>query len=116
MKIFFLVGGLIMIISCNDSIQSPVSKDNNERLLNDSVYTSIQGYWGGTTGEPVFQINRDSIIYLGEQKSYKYILHEKDAVVFYKNGPYIMGNIHVLNDTLIFILPESGVTKAIRKK
>lgn len=105
---------LILFASCQNN---RADKEINLVTTKDSLVSAIVGKWGGDTGQPVWEIKKDSIHYYNENKSYYYLIHDKDIIVLYKEGPYMLHNIHTVNDTLFFDINNEGmVTKAFRKK
>jgi hypothetical protein len=108
---------LIVVIFFTACKNNNAIKEVSIATTNDSLISTIVGKWGGDTGEPVWEIKKDSIHYYNEKKSYYYLIHEKDMIVLYKEGPYMLHNIHTVNDTLFFDINNEGmITKAFRKK
>ena len=104
---------IIVFAACKNT--SPNNKEKNVYVItNDSLISTIVGKWGGETGKPVLKIEKDSIYYFNEKKSYYYLFHDKDMIVLYKEGPFMLGNIHTLNDTLFFEINHGNITKAFR--
>ena len=93
------------------------TKEPTVTTTRDSLVSTILGKWGGEEGKPVWEIKKDSIYYYNQNKSYYYLIHDKDMIVLYKEGPYMLHNIHTVNDTLFFDINSEGmVTKAFRIK
>ena len=93
----------------NDSNKTGIQVDSK-----DSLISTIAGKWGDRNGNPGWLITKDSLYYFNEKKSYYYLIHDKDMIVLYKEGPFMMGNVHVLRDTLFFTIPNGGTIKAFK--
>ncbi len=109
MKKFLII---LIFASCNHDNNTDKKKSD---LTNptDSLISRIVGKWGGENSHPVWEITKDSMYYFNEKKSYYYLIHKKDMIVLYKEGPFMLGDIHVLKDTLFFET-DAGITKAFR--
>lgn len=106
--------GVCIIVACNNN----TDKRGKEISIttNDSLISTILGKWG-EVGNPVWKIDKDSIYYFNENKSYYYLVHDGDMIVLYKSGPYSLNKIHSLNDTLFFKINDvGGFIKAFRVK
>ena len=69
----------------------------------DSLQKSLIGRWGSLDEEqPGWEINSDSIYYFEEQQSYPCKLIGDSLMIYYKAGPFYLGDISVIEDTLIF--------------
>ena len=105
---FFLA--LFFFLSCQ---QNSIRKGNELGKLPNTL-SSIRGTWGGETGTPVWLIKDDSIYYYSENRSYYYFVHENDLIVLYKEGPFMLKNIHSVYDTLFFENEGGGLIRAFR--
>lgn len=103
---------ILVFSSCKQS--SIKNKQGSLDKVNDSLISTLVGKWGARTGEPVWEIARDSMYYFEEGKSYAYTIHSKDMVVKYKGSPFVLANIKVSKDTLFFTANYGGVIKAFR--
>lgn len=112
MKRIFII--LIIFASCKENNRHGNETKNVYVNTNDSLISTLVGKWGGDTGKPVWEIKKDSLYYFNEKRAYFYLFHDKDMIVLYKEGPYILGNIHTLNDTLFFEINPGNITKAFR--
>ena len=104
---------MLIFSSCVDD----KTKNHEKTVLNDthdSLRTTIMGSWGDREGNLGWKITKDSMYYYNEKKSYYYFIHDKDMRVLYKDGPFMLGSINVLKDTLFFTPNNSGIIKAFR--
>lgn len=104
---------IILISSCQTNLKE--RKNLLQKITpEDSLKLTIIGKWGGLEGEPVWKIEKDSMYYYGEKKSYPYTIKSNDMIVSYKEGPFILKSIHTLKDTLMFTTDYGGVIRAFR--
>jgi len=92
-QLFFFLS-ISFLFSCNSQLKT----EKHVTSVN-SLSLAIQGDWGGFDG-PTWAFGPDSVFYYSENKSYYYFIHHNDAIVLYKNGPFKLKNIRILNDTL----------------
>lgn len=102
-----------LFISCNQRKNNSTTNLSNPK---DSLVMTLLGKWGGRTGKPVFEIKKDSIHYFNEQKSYYYMIHGDDMIVLYKEVPYLLKDIHIIEDTIFFTTKGAGITRGFRYK
>ena len=105
----------VLFISCNqnktETVKSALSGNTN-----DSLTSALMGKWGTFDGEPIWEIKKDSLYYFSEKKSYYYLIHNKDIIVLYKEGPFMLSNIHFSKDTLFFKITHGGIVEMLRIK
>jgi hypothetical protein len=94
MKNYLLSFSTVCLLSCNNQIKE-IKRSNTQGKL----YALTQGSWGND-GVPILDFQPDSLFYYSENKSYYYFVHNDKLIVLYKNGPYSIENIKLLNDTL----------------
>lgn len=103
-----------MALVCTMGCNNPNAKLSSN---NDNLGEKIIGLWGGLEeNEPVWKITPDSIYYFSEQKSYSYKLYRDSLEVNYKEGPFYLWNLSVIQDTLIFFDYLGIKTFAYRKR
>lgn len=74
------------------------------------------GKWGTDSGEPTWEISKDSLYYFSEKRAYYYLVHSRDLVVLYKAGPFLMVDPHVVRDTLFFKIHDGLTVEMFRIK
>lgn len=109
MKISLCLLFVFWLVACN---QLDISNAKATNKPNDSkLRESIIGKWGGSDRKiPVLEITKDSIHYFQRSTSYHYKILNDDIVFSMPDHQVIFKKIHVVNDTLIFSHPTTGVT------
>jgi hypothetical protein len=103
-----------------DSVSLGKNKNNTRSSLSDTdksnrLKKQIFGVWlikGETATD--FEIRKDSIYYIGQNKSFKYILTKDDTLVIYFDGYINKSKVLVNKDTLI--LRGDNIDYFIRNK
>jgi hypothetical protein len=81
--------------------------DNPENALKDKII----GIWtGGESENATFDMRKDSVYYVDQFETYKYILKKDTITMFYTDGP-LSFKIHFVKDTLVMESKDFGVSK-----
>jgi hypothetical protein len=121
-KTLFLIIAIIYCSCSNSTKKSPIDKDSAKATTNVesevNTHSSISldknkilGIWtNGTDDNSTFKINKDSIYYTDEFKSYKYLLMKDSIKIFYDDLTY-SAKIHFVKDTLMMDSKDDGISK-----
>ncbi|OWP82740.1 hypothetical protein BWK59_14250 [Flavobacterium davisii] len=104
------------LISCEKKIkpkEKEIIKETKDttskiipKIINKGVESSyLKGIWINDDN-PVFEINKDSIYYIDEDKSYKYILTDNTIKIYFDNYTY-QGIVDFKNNKKTLIIKDS---------
>jgi len=113
MKPIYPIFSLILLFSsCIEQIK-PTQKISVE----DSLISTLIARWGGSGDSlPVWEIRKDSIYDFQRSKAYSYRIVDQDMIISRPESQGKLGNIHVISDTLFFLLHPGVEAHAIRFK
>lgn len=94
---------LLMMCSFGCIHQQQTNNKNARKDHQDSLKALIAGFWGGLEGEAGTKFTADTMYYLKEKEAYYYMVHDNSLVVLYKEGPFLMKDICIQGDTMIYL-------------
>ena len=103
-----------IIIACNSN-----SNAAKEQSYEDSIQSLLIGSWGNPNEDtPVWKIDKDSIYYLQNRKSYSYTQDSNDVIIDFHDHKATFKNVSFIKDTMFFYPDDggSGIFMACRKR
>jgi hypothetical protein len=113
----------LVFMSCGNSPQKVKYEKDSVKLKQDflpgvsgplnikTLRDSLIGIWGDDESpNAVFKISANSVRYLEDSKTYKYVLNKDSISIKYEDYTY-SAKIYFTKDTLVMNSPEYGVAK-----